>query len=321
MSANGPSLWDVAGLIHEAMNNVPAVETITETLEEEIKEIAASSSSLGATESAPSIVASIAPTVSNMSTALVRYFPFNPLEMCGLDEAPTSSYFGYALGGLSILGGTLGLYGLNRLRADAQKLVSPAVYAVAKDSQPALDLIKANSKNDVVLALLNQEENMRKLLTAEATTKGTLAGIAKMKPMAQLAALQVALTPRVVEQQDDLKEISSDASNAVVGTQAVASSSTPAPAVKLADTILTSDAGKTVLAKIRRHADAVAVLEQMNELSLRSIDKNAPKWAGNSQFMNLNAQQLVTFLVGAAAKCQQVITVEAPKPATTTLKI
>ncbi len=149
----------------------------------------------------------------------------------------------------------------------------------------------------------------------------TLAGIAKMKPMAQLAALQVALTPRVVEQQDDLKEISSDASNAVVGTQAVASSSTPAPAVKLADTILTSDAGKTVLAKIRRHADAVAVLEQMNELSLRSIDKNAPKWAGNSQFMNLNAQQLVTFLVGAAAKCQQVITVEAPKPATTTLKI
>lgn len=327
MSANGPSLWDVAGLIHNAVQQAaPTVETVVKEAAQvaqevtpELTEIAASSNGLGATESA-SIVHSIAPAVSNMSTALVRYLPFTPvstpLEMCGLDEAPASSLFGYALGGLSVVSGLVGLYGISRLRADTKKLVSESVHEIAKDSQDALAVIKACRDHSTALALLNNEANMRKLIA-----EGAIANIAKMTPTAMLVGIQCALEPVVLRAQEELKEISGPSSSNVAGTQSAAASSTPAPEVKLADTILTSDAGKTVLAKIRQHANAVAVLEQMNLTSLRSLEKNAPKWASNSQFMNLNAQQLVTFLVGAAAKCQQVIAVEAPKPATTTLKI
>lgn len=325
MSTNGPGYWDVAGLIHGLVNGAaPAatvdaakeiVQDVAQEVVEEIKEVVASPSSLGTTESAPTIVASIAPAASNMSTALVRYFPTlsnavnNTAEMCGLEDAPSSSYLGYALGGFGILSGLAGLYGISRLRADAQKCVSADVYAIAKDSQPALDLIKANSRNATVLALINNEANMRKLLALEEANKGTLAGIAKMKEVTQLVTLQKAFEPKVEQQLEDLKEVSlPSSSNAVVGTQAassvpaeVASSSTPTPAPTAMD---------LVVAKIRQNPKATAVFDQMNEKSLAALTNNAAKFATNPKFMDLNDINLTALLIGAAGKAGQVIEAE-----------
>lgn len=340
MSANGPSYWDIAGQIHNLLNSAaPAVEDVEEAVEQavnatkevvqeaadELKEVAKDTDFIGETRSASAVVDSIAPTVSNMSTALVSYFPslssvIEPIPVSNqigyqntteiLTDAP-SSYLGYAWGGLALVGGALGLYGISRLLADTKPLVSKEVHDIAKDSKPALQLIQANSKNAAVLALLNNKENMLKLLALEDVNKGTLAGFAKMKASLLLVTLTDALKAKV-EQQEELKEVSLNAPTDVLGTQAA--SSVPVEVASSSSSSTPATAMDMMLAKIaQQHPKASEAYALMNPVSRQGLEKtlNAMNQVKLGTVLGLNDKSLATYLVSCAyACCKQEIKIE-----------
>ncbi|MCS5710361.1 hypothetical protein [Candidatus Berkiella aquae] len=330
MAQSGPekevvtALWDIAGHIHNALNS-ETVKEVAETVGEELKEVATSGSALGTTESvAKEVLPEVAKAFFNpenmchISEGLFN----NAKDVCTLADAPTladaseaSSYFGYAMGGLgTLLSAGLGIFAINKLRnarATAQSLIKPEIYAELKDSPEALELIEAIKGDKAKVALVNalKAEDIRALLALEALSKGSLAMMAKMKLAGFAHALETAVKPSDLEHGEDLVEkgVIVPVLSSIVGTSNAASSTPVQPTVELADTILVSEAGRAVLAKIRTGEEAKAELAKMNKAALTALEKHAPKLVAKDAFAATTDHQLALMLsriIDAAAKAE-----------------
>lgn len=325
------AFWDIAGHIYNAVSGSAkeAAATVAEEVKEEIKEVAKSPSIVDATKAVAINV------VDAASTALVQYVPTPAPEMCPsnltlLSTALTNylpemnstvkdaavqgtSYLPYLATAATLFTGGFAAYKLRGTKATLGTVMQDkASYGVIEGSIEILKALNELMKNPTIVEII-------KLLTPAQAAKllenqDTLAEIATLKDATQqILAIQTLLTPApvvvssaVADLNDVLRQVASSSSS-VEATQS-------AP-VDLAASILTSDAGKQVLAKIRGSEKANAVLEQMNEKSLKTLNANAPKFIASPKFAAMNDATLAGLLISTAKACGQTIELEAKKTA------
>lgn len=312
-------------------------QTVADEVQEEIKEIAKSPSIVDATKSvAIGIAEEAAPLVPAIFRPAIDQCTFedrpsqlallnNTLEYCLPELNSTakeavqqgSSYLPHLAVAAGLFGAGFTAYKMRGTKATLQSLMKDKeAYGVIEGSVEILKALNELMKNPVVLELI-------KVLTpaqANMLVKGKdlLAEIAADKDVGQqLLGLQqlVTTTPvassvpsSVVDLDSVLRQVAASSSSSVDVTES-------APKADLAASILTSEAGKQVLAKIRASESSNAVLEKMNEKSLKTLNANASKWIASPKFATMNAATLAGLLVQVAGTCGQTIELEAKKPA------
>lgn len=322
------AFWDIAGHIYNAVSGSAkeVAATVAEEVKEEVKEVAKSPSSIvDATQSvAPALLTPVVDSLqcafedrpgnlTLLSDALGYCLPeMNSTAKAVVQEG--SSYLPYLATAATVFTGGLAAYKLRGTKATlATVMQDKASYGVIEGSIEILKALNELMKNPTIVEII-------KLLTpAQAAkfleNKDTLADIATLKDAAQqLLAIQTLLTSApvvaasnaVADLNDVLRQVASSSSS-VEATQS-------AP-VDLAASILVSEAGKQVLAKIRDSEKANAVLEQMNEKSLKTLNANAAKFIASPKFATMNDVTLAGLLISTAKACGQTIELEAKKTA------
>ncbi len=337
------AFWDIAGHIYNAVSGSAkeAVQAVAEEVKEEIKEVAKSPSIVDATKAAAiNIVEDAAPVVVDTAKSVIPAM-FTPIvDQCSFADRPGnltllsdalgyclpemnstakavvqegSSYLPYLATAATLFTGGFAAYKLRGTKATLGTVMQDkASYGIIEGSIEILKALNELMKNPTVVEII-------KLLTPVQAAKllenqDTLAEIATLKDATQqILAIQTLLTPApvvvssaVADLNDVLRQVASSSSS-VEATQS-------AP-VDLAASILTSDAGKQVLAKIRGSEKANAVLEQMNEKSLKTLNANAAKFIASPKFAAMNDATLAGLLIQTAAAAKQTIELEAKKTA------